>query len=434
MIFASPLCRIVLAVPLLAASAASGTWSIVICDTETREIAVGTVTCLTNFDLLAIVPVVVVGEGGGAVQSAGDFDGIRRPVIFEQLMLHTPPADILAMLESFPGHQQRQYGIVDTRGGAVTFSGASNGAWAGGVVGSQGTMFYAIQGNVLTGECVINGIESRLLQLDGDVPSRLMAGMLAARQNGGYGRCSCSPSNPPGCGCPPAFFNKSGHIGGMIVARIGDEDDAICRASGCADGDYFMRMNVAFQSVGQPDPVLQLQLGFNAWRADHAGRPDAIHSTVAFDPPVIPSNGVATSTMRLSLLDWEDAPIDVSIDSVVVEHSATSAGLSVIGDVVDNGDGTVDVTLIAGRSPGADRFVVTVDDGIRPVVLMPEPTFVYHTAGDLDGSGAIGLTDLLGLLATWGDCPEPPAPCLADLDGDGAVGLTDLLTLIGNWG
>lgn len=108
------------------------TWSIVLADVETGEVAVGTVTCLNNFDLLALVPVIVVGKGGGAVQSAGDFDGIRRPIIFEHLGLGTPPEEILEILAAIPGHQSRQYGITDTQGRKVTFSGLSNGAWAGG--------------------------------------------------------------------------------------------------------------------------------------------------------------------------------------------------------------------------------------------------------------------------------------------------------------
>ena len=72
-----------IAVAVGASSRALATWSIVIADCQSREVAVGTVTCLNNLDLLAIVPVVVVGKGAAAVQAAGDFDGIRRPVIFD---------------------------------------------------------------------------------------------------------------------------------------------------------------------------------------------------------------------------------------------------------------------------------------------------------------------------------------------------------------
>ena len=132
------------------------TWSICIADLETREVAVGTVTCLNGFDLLALVPVIVVEKGSAAVQSAGDFEGIRRPIIFEEFMNGTPPAEILAILAEMSGHQSRQFGIVDTQQRGVTFSGSQNGAWAGGRTFTIGSTIYAIQGNVLAGQCVID--------------------------------------------------------------------------------------------------------------------------------------------------------------------------------------------------------------------------------------------------------------------------------------
>jgi hypothetical protein len=52
---------------------------------------------------------------------------------------------------------------------------------------------------------------------------------------------------------------------------------------------------------------------------------------------------------------------------------------------------------------------------------------------DLDGDGAIGFPDLLTVLAAWGACPEPPAPC-ADVDGDASVGFPDLLAVLAGWG
>ena len=49
---------------------------------------------------------------------------------------------------------------------------------------------------------------------------------------------------------------------------------------------------------------------------------------------------------------------------------------------------------------------------------------------DLNGSGDVGILDLLALLAAWGPNPGDPA----DFDGDGTVGILDLLTLLANWG
>ncbi|MCH8164643.1 MAG: hypothetical protein IH889_03455, partial [Planctomycetes bacterium] len=49
---------------------------------------------------------------------------------------------------------------------------------------------------------------------------------------------------------------------------------------------------------------------------------------------------------------------------------------------------------------------------------------------DLDGTGSVGILDLLALLAAWGTDPGGPP----DFDGDGTVGILDLLTLLANWG
>ena len=421
-----------LGIALAMSGTAQATWSIVIADSETREVAVGTVTCLTSYDLLAIVPVVVVERGAAAVQASGDFAGIRRPIIFDHLIIGTPPDEILSILAGISGHQSRQYGLADTQGRTITFTGSSCYAWAGGVTGTQGSLVYAIQGNILAGGCVVPAIEGAVLSTDGDIPAKLMAGMQAARFTGGDGRCSCSPSYPTSCGCPPGIFAKVGHIGGLVVARVGDIDDPTCTASGCVDGDYFMRINVAYQSPSSPDPVQQLHTLYSAWRTELIGRPDAIHSTVSFDPPAIPPNGTATTTMHVTLLDWQDDTITVPIDSLTVTHAADSAGISAIGAVTDHGDGTFSVQITAGTSTGTDRFRVTADDGIRPVVLMPDPMLSYFATGDVNCDGAVNFFDIDGFVlaitdpsayaATYPDCPIITADC----NGDGQINFFDI--------
>ena len=51
-------------------------------------------------------------------------------------------------------------------------------------------------------------------------------------------------------------------------------------------------------------------------------------------------------------------------------------------------------------------------------------------AEDIDGSGSVGVDDLLSLIGAWGACTG----CATDLNDDGAVGVDDLLALIGAWG
>ena len=415
-----------------AAPLAQATWSIVIADSRTKEVAAGTVTCLNDYDLLGLVPVIVVGKGAGACQASGDFDGLRRPIIFNQLALGTPPNQILTMLSSVSGHNARQYGIADTQGRMMTFTGGACHAWRGGVTGSDGSLVYTIQGNILAGDCVVPAIEAALLSTPGDIPAKLMAGMEAARAAGGDGRCSCTVGGPMDCGCPPEAFAKSGHIGGMVVARIGDTDDPVCDVSGCVDGNYFMRLNVAFQPSDAVDPVLQLAGLFAEWRAGLTGRPDAIQSEASLELAPIPPDEVSTTVLHVRLRDWQGAAITGTIQSVDVAHSAGSAGLSSIGPVNDLGGGEYVVTLTAGGRSGVDRFTISVDDGIRPVILMPETTLEYFPFGDVNCDGAFNVLDIdpfvLALVspAAYGAAHPECNQALADMNRDGQVNIFDI--------
>jgi uncharacterized Ntn-hydrolase superfamily protein len=357
-----------LALPLRA------TWSIILVDTRTGEVAIGSATCLTRLNLLAITPVVLVNCGAAAAQASVNVNSVQnRLVIWNLLQRGVPPADILAALAAQdPGHQTRQYGIVDVQGRAVTFSGSSNAAWAGGVTGSVGTIHYAIQGNILTGQAVVLAAEAALRNTPGDLAERLMASMEAARSMGGDGRCSCSQAAPTSCGAPPASFVKSAHIGYMVVARQGDRDGT-CSAPniGCASGSYWMNLNVAGQSGTAPDPVLQLRTAFDAWRVTLAGRPDHHLSTVQLDPPSLIPDGSSTAIATVTLRDWQGNPL-TSGGAVVrpLVHPATTAQVR-LGPVTDHGNGTYSFPVTAGNRAGTVSLRVTVDDGTSHVLLSP---------------------------------------------------------------
>jgi subtilisin family serine protease len=51
--------------------------------------------------------------------------------------------------------------------------------------------------------------------------------------------------------------------------------------------------------------------------------------------------------------------------------------------------------------------------------------------GDINLDEVVNMTDLLVVIAQWGNCP---APCPADVNGSGIVDITDLLAVIANWG
>lgn len=53
---------------------------------------------------------------------------------------------------------------------------------------------------------------------------------------------------------------------------------------------------------------------------------------------------------------------------------------------------------------------------------------------DLSGNGAVDFPDLLIILGSWGDCPDPPDACRADLSANAAVDFADLVIVLAAWG
>jgi len=407
------------------------TWSIVLVDTETKEIAVGSATCLTGFDLRQNLPVVLVEVGAGVAQSAVDGNAVNRIRIHDQLLLGTDPDDILALLAQLdPAHQTRQYGIVDVLGRAATFTGTEDGPHASGVIGQTGTIVYSIQGNVLTGPPVVLSAEAAVINTPGDLPDKLMAAMQAARSFGGDGRCSCTVLNPTVCGSPPDSFEKAAHISFMIDARAGDID-GVCNAGlGCATGDYFMNFNVANQTAEDEDPVFQAQALFDQWRLDNIGLPDAVHSTVVMDRPWIRADGQETVEMLVSIKDWQDQPTAESGFPFPL-HNAASDGRTGPGPFQDLGNGVFSFTFGFATEPGIDVFDVVASGAFRSVTVLPRPTLLVVAMEDVDADGEVDLADyqLLQACATGPDQPATPACLDRDSDRNGHVDLDDYARL-----
>lgn len=358
---------------LLVATPASATWSILIVDTRTGEIAIGCATCLTGLDLRQIVPVLVVNRGAACAQASVNIGSVaNRQLIFNMLQAHATPQQILnALALSDPGHDTRQYGIIDITGQKTTFTGGSAFPFADGITGQVGTLHYTIQGNILTGQPVLTAAAQAIINTPGDVPEKMMAAMQAARMMGGDGRCSCSQVAPTSCGAPPASFTKSSHIAFMVGARQGDTDGTCNNPGiGCASGSYFMTLDVANQSASSPDPVIQLQGQFNAWRGGLTGRPDHHLSTVTPDPVVVRPGG-APSTVTVALRDWSDTPLTTGGATVTVALSQYSTTTATIGPVTDNNDGTYTFDVTPGANPGDVGLRITAHDGISPVLLSP---------------------------------------------------------------
>ncbi len=215
------------------AGGANATWSILITDTRTGEIVIGSATCVELIDLQQSTPVLISGVGAVTAQSAVDTSGMNRQLIRDRLLQGVPLDAILDELSiSDSGHDNRQYGMIDTFGDTLTYSGVENAAWAGGltgriergVPGPADDIVYAVQGNILSGGNVVEAAVDAIIASDGDLPQMMMEAMQAAKIAGGDGRCSCSNADPTGCGSPPPGPFKSADVGYMLGTRAGDID------------------------------------------------------------------------------------------------------------------------------------------------------------------------------------------------------------------
>ena len=347
---------------LIAARPAGATWAVILTDTETGEVGIGQATCVSGIDLRSLSAVVVTGRGVATVQAFVDSSGVARTTIRDELLAGTPPDEILNVLSmTDPQHETHQYCIVDTAGGAATYTGTSAQGlqYAGGQTGEVGSLRYCVAGNVLTGAPVVEQAVQAIVQTAGSLADKLMAAMQAAREMGGDGRCSCSPSNPTGCGSPPADFERSAINGYLVVGRSGDTEACAI----CSGGDYYLDLEVAFQNNSDPDPVLVLQSLYDVALQDLAGRPDAVESIVTVDPPFLLPDGSSTALMDVLLLDLNGSPIGLPIGSFEVAHARDSDGVSTIGIPADHGGGQYSVTITAGTDPGVDLFHVRPTTG-----------------------------------------------------------------------
>lgn len=359
---------------LLLCAQALATWSIVIVNTRTGEVCVASATCLPNFNLRKATPVVIPGVGVAAAQSY--LDGIgNRLVIHNQMLIGLDPNDILDIIAARDNQLRlRQYGMVDLQGRALTFTGSGAGAWAGGVTGQVGDLVYAIQGNVLAGQLVVDDCEAAILNTPGDMADKVMAAMEAAHLAGGDGRCSCDPIHADSCGAPPPNFTHSAYCAYFLIARPGDPKKECDMNLGCGRGAFFLGLNIKNLGPNDPEPIGLLRQEYDTWRLDKAGKPDSVHSLVIPSKTSVSSMQSELVRYDIELYDIEGASIQQGGATITLEHQDDSQGLVVVQNVIDHQDGSYSVDVQSPTDSGVERFAFRVDDGngYTPLLWPPQ--------------------------------------------------------------
>lgn len=154
------------------------TFSIVALDPETGELGVAVASKFLSVG--SIVPWAKAGVGAIATQSwVNPLYGLRGLELMAEGKSAKETMRILT--EEDDNREVRQAGFVDAQGNSATFSGKDCYSWAGGISGPN----FACQGNILTGEDVVQAMADTFQNSTGDLATRLTLALKAGEQAGG---------------------------------------------------------------------------------------------------------------------------------------------------------------------------------------------------------------------------------------------------------
>ncbi|HEY7605077.1 MAG TPA: DUF1028 domain-containing protein [Gaiellaceae bacterium] len=158
------------------------TFSIVAADPGAGE--VGCAVQSRYFAVGSVVPWAKAGVGAVATQAAGVAAyGPKVLALLEDGL--DPSAALERALADDSGRESRQLGVVTADGRAAAHTGTECLAWAGHRVGEG----YAVQGNILAGEAVVDDMERAFREARGSsLAERLVSALEAAQAAGGDAR------------------------------------------------------------------------------------------------------------------------------------------------------------------------------------------------------------------------------------------------------
>lgn len=157
------------------------TFSIVARDPVTQELGVAVQSKFLAVG--AVVPWAKANVGAIATQAYANLD--YGELGLELLKKgYTADETLKALLALDEGRDDRQVGIVDAQGNAVSYTGERCHLWAGGLYGDN----YACQGNILVSGDTVTALADTFESTEGTLARRLVEALKAAQNAGGDSR------------------------------------------------------------------------------------------------------------------------------------------------------------------------------------------------------------------------------------------------------
>lgn len=154
------------------------TFSIVAYDPENGDLGVAVQSKFPN--VRPVVPWAKAGVGAVATQALANTGyGEKGLALLENGT--TPQEAIEILTRNDPDKEQRQVGIVDAHGRSANFTGQKCFNWAGGITDKN----FAVQGNILAGSQVVEGMAKAFREAKGTLAERLIAALEGGQAGGG---------------------------------------------------------------------------------------------------------------------------------------------------------------------------------------------------------------------------------------------------------
>ena len=181
------------------ASICQDTFSIVAIDSITGEVGSAGASCVDLFQTSLNTDdfIGVLIPGVGAINSQAYYIPANQNNATIRLNAGDTPDEIIDHLinndiQGTP--ERRQYGVAAFVNGSpqtAAHTGADTDAYTGHILGPD----YAIQGNILSGQAILDSMEARFLRSPGDLACRLMAALQGANTIGADSRCAPNGSS-----------------------------------------------------------------------------------------------------------------------------------------------------------------------------------------------------------------------------------------------
>jgi uncharacterized Ntn-hydrolase superfamily protein len=177
---------------------AQDTFSIVAADSTSRKVGSAGASCV-NLQSFGITDAGFLGDllpNKGAINTQSFYSEVNQNNARERMLAGDSPQEIISWLTANdatgnPG--QRQYGIsgfVGENATAAAFTGNNCYDYKNHITGNINGIAYAIQGNILLNQEVLDSMEYKFRNTDGSLECRLMAALQGANVIGADTRCA----------------------------------------------------------------------------------------------------------------------------------------------------------------------------------------------------------------------------------------------------